>query len=597
MPPANSPSETPVVARDTYLPQLQQLEAPVPDLAATLLSQADSNPPDYLLPPHSPLLREPETSSAERQILDDLQRRRREIVRAQDHEARLNLRRMGPSIDAPTSYSDRVPQRQSLYDWAPAHEGNETDDVGPDHHFLADENAPWQTRSRLRNPHATDNQNVVRRRPTTSSLRLPDYSQTAQSGDLRNLALAQALRRHRPSHPTHPAYDLLDLAEGHDPRGTNVPQERELPRSSSRLVRPPSMINPSDRRQRLPSSELRASIDAYRQRYLHNPTSGSPPPLLPPTSPGPFESVIEYLERLRFVDSYQESVMLAGRHCNRDFILAKNRKDFLLDTSLVEPPPETCWLRAGALFEGSQHASGGPNTITRRLSSNSSPSMDMSPPLSIATSTSTIAPTRHRPSHLSVPYTPLPADAMDHSSPSMQTRTDSWPVKVTIQSISTSPDGSTTLSGEMEAFDVPDRTSPEGKSSITTCLEGEIIDLQTFTLETESFRSERGIDAMYWRKLSPFRELADDVVVQRLTSRDWIAENISRKWVLMRWKETCFITPSDQRLGLTISGFYYVSLRRCDGFVEGLYHDPASAPYQHLVLKPARRGFPAHKFR
>ncbi|KAI9836317.1 MAG: hypothetical protein M1838_005088, partial [Thelocarpon superellum] len=59
----------------------------------------------------------------------------------------------------------------------------------------------------------------------------------------------------------------------------------------------------------------------------------------------------------------------------------------------------------------------------------------------------------------------------------------------------------------------------------------------------------------------------------------------------------CFITPSDQRLGLTISGFYYLSLRRSDGFIEGLYYDPASAPYQHLVLQPVRRTFPSYEFR
>ena len=61
--------------------------------------------------------------------------------------------------------------------------------------------------------------------------------------------------------------------------------------------------------------------------------------------------------------------------------------------------------------------------------------------------------------------------------------------------------------------------------------------------------------------------------------------------------EKCFITPSDQRLGLTISGFYYISLRRSDGFVEGLYYDPASTPYQHLVLYPLYRSFPTYQFR
>lgn len=61
--------------------------------------------------------------------------------------------------------------------------------------------------------------------------------------------------------------------------------------------------------------------------------------------------------------------------------------------------------------------------------------------------------------------------------------------------------------------------------------------------------------------------------------------------------EKCFVTPSDAQTALTISGFYYVSLRREDGHVEGLYYDPHSNPYQHLSLMPEKRTFPAYSFR
>ena len=61
--------------------------------------------------------------------------------------------------------------------------------------------------------------------------------------------------------------------------------------------------------------------------------------------------------------------------------------------------------------------------------------------------------------------------------------------------------------------------------------------------------------------------------------------------------EKCFITPSDAQSGLTISGFYYVSLRREDGHIEGLYYDPSSTPYQHLSLTPEKRKFPSFAFR
>ena len=46
---------------------------------------------------------------------------------------------------------------------------------------------------------------------------------------------------------------------------------------------------------------------------------------------------------------------------------------------------------------------------------------------------------------------------------------------------------------------------------------------------------------------------------------------------------------------MTISGFYYVSLRRSDGEVEGLYFDPSSTPYQLLRLKGRAAGWASSK--
>ena len=60
--------------------------------------------------------------------------------------------------------------------------------------------------------------------------------------------------------------------------------------------------------------------------------------------------------------------------------------------------------------------------------------------------------------------------------------------------------------------------------------------------------------------------------------------------------EKCFVTPTDDQTTLTISGFYYVSMRRTDGEVQGLYYDPQSNPYQHLSLKPEKPTMPAHSF-
>lgn len=55
----------------------------------------------------------------------------------------------------------------------------------------------------------------------------------------------------------------------------------------------------------------------------------------------------------------------------------------------------------------------------------------------------------------------------------------------------------------------------------------------------------------------------------------------------------------DDSYGLTISGFYYICMRRSDGFIEGLYCDPVSSPYQYLKLERRRDGWvwPAWEFK
>lgn len=110
---------------------------------------------------------------------------------------------------------------------------------------------------------------------------------------------------------------------------------------------------------------------------------------------------------------------------------------------------------------------------------------------------------------------------------------EKWPVKVTIHSIDYN---SMTLAGTMEAFNVPDKSSPTHESSITTFLEGEIIDFNIHTLETKSFNANARVDGTYWRKLEPFKKLTDDEIVRALLSKKWLTEELSKKWILMRWK-------------------------------------------------------------
>ncbi|GAB7358211.1 hypothetical protein MBLNU230_g0363t1 [Neophaeotheca triangularis] len=151
-----------------------------------------------------------------------------------------------------------------------------------------------------------------------------------------------------------------------------------------------------------------------------------------------------------------------------------------------------------------------------------------------------------------------------------------------------------------------------------------------------------GIDALNWAHLPPFSDMRSETSDQDPSSNttswqppsskppnpDTIAHNLlstaslnelMENYIFMRWKERCFIHSKDEKCefqqsrgaggaagaartgaleegdqdrghGLTISGFYYVSLRRSDGRVEGLYFDPASTPHQVLRLEGGRAG-------
>lgn len=222
---------------------------------------------------------------------------------------------------------------------------------------------------------------------------------------------------------------------------------------------------------------------------------------------------------------------------------------------------------------------------------------------------------------------------------------DHWPVRVVIHAVDADK---MTLQGTMEAYDVPQHppsvsilNSAErpkaGKKNapITTYLEGHIIDLVTHSFLTPSATEAEqhgpypttadnatpyttlngsitfpaatpGTDAANWRKLPPFNALSSDSEAARLMlSKDRMNE-VNESYIFMRWKERCFIHGKDDKCsaedrsgdrccghGLTISGFYYVSLRRSDGEVEGLYFDPSSTPYQCLRLEgvSGRRGW------
>ncbi|KAF8418193.1 vacuolar import and degradation protein-domain-containing protein [Tirmania nivea] len=279
------------------------------------------------------------------------------------------------------------------------------------------------------------------------------------------------------------------------------------------------------------------------------------------TSCKDIEETLKYLEKLRRCNSIGESLRLAlasgftrdtawlsydGCDCSFD--------DFLLDTKMLKAV-KTSWLDIGGTFWGSQ------TTLASLGSSNLA----------------------------SEAYSP-----------------NRWTVKVNISGIDYD---NLNLNGTMEAYADWERHAEihshnhtnNTMTPIITYLEGEIIDFRTHTLQTTSYTSTITDDALYWQKLEPFSYYEPATLMQLLTSKMFL-EKLMGEYVLMRWKEKCFIkggTGGSVSTGglLTIGGFYFVSMRRSDGAVRGFYYDPKSTPYQELVLKPRKRVFPTYDFR
>jgi hypothetical protein len=226
------------------------------------------------------------------------------------------------------------------------------------------------------------------------------------------------------------------------------------------------------------------------------------------------EKVIKYLERIRTCESPLDRTTSAiagglyrGLSCGG--FVNIDQDDFVLDTSRITPPQPTSWLCPGGLFSGSQRAS-----------------TNFTPPLPQYN----IANIRRRDSSSTI-RSQWMNRIISQASPAKND--DSWPVKVTISSIDYD---SMTLTGTMEAFNVPNKNSPTKGTSITTYLEGEIIDFNKYTLQTKSFNADSEVDTTYWRKLEPFRSLDDKELVSNLVSMKWLSEDFSQKWILMRWK-------------------------------------------------------------
>lgn len=675
MPPPTSrasPQPTDSSARPTtppsYLSALRQLESPVSpqviNLAATLTTQAenevDEDNVSFLRRPIDPQEEwRQQNAQAEDELFEEV-RAARDRLRARtaemqhedrDRQMRLSsmLNRLSRMEDA-LPYSDRVPSRNSLYDWSPP---NETADD--------QEDLQEMLRSLRQEPSAAfprrapaDASRSEQRSRTYSSRYAPEAAQPSES------SLRSTQSRRHPRFSARSRENMQRYISGRDAALRNSQDGSDPNRiETSRYGWHPGS-RASESRDRALERDIRARQDSYRRSYLENPSS------TPSSSSLLLELTIKYLSKIRNSDSYEDSLYHAADagFVTKEFF-GENHQDFILDVSTLPKPAETSWLAPGAVFSGSQHAT----TVTSSVTSSNIPTPTSTTLYRFRNNDTPMTSTTFDAARPWMSHNPIPPHARraGDSSTQQTQQQDRWPVKVTVHAVDW---GNMTLSATMEAYNVPSHPpsfpgstlDPAASgaarpgtrtSSITTYLEGEILDLHTHTLLTESFKSSSATDATYWRKLPPFAHLRDTDLVHRLVSHEYVTK-LAQEWILMRWKERCFVkstssarrraaaaaatyaptsssTPSSAAMdtggstssqhssssrdipafameqdedagedgcGLTISGFYYVCLRRSDGAIEGLYYDPQSSPYQHLKLNPVGGGsFPVWNFR
>lgn len=456
-----------------------------------------------------------------------------------EHRSRLRrvMSRLSRLDDNSAAYGDRTPSSNNLYDWSPATEadgeelGHILDDLRRDQPNTHPEVLRVLARSQLESE---------RERRAISARLSSERAGTGTGGEsLRSTAILQSVRRH----PRFSARTREYLSR------YNTDRDRE---SSSRPSQPSESqaryMSESARQmalQRLAASENRASSLDNRRNYLDHRTS-NPPPTVSPL----LEQTVKYLSRIRYAETMDDSLnhALDAGFLSKDYFCMQYA-DFLTDTCAIPPPAETSWLAPGAVLSGCQHATSVAATMPASGTTSSTNQFSVYDPSGTTALSSLAPPTRP---WLANSYT-TPRSRSSHvppeSGPAQTPQTDRWPVKVTIHEVDWEK---MSLSATMEAYNVPSHPHPHQTlneatqqytrtSSITTYLEGEILDFNQHTLLTESFKSNAGNDATYWRKLPPFANMSDEEVVKALTSRKWYREVLNKEYVLMRWKERCFV--------------------------------------------------------
>ncbi|KAI9663976.1 MAG: hypothetical protein M1821_007467 [Bathelium mastoideum] len=388
------------------------------------------------------------------------------VVRLQDILSRLNRLQEPP-------YGARIPSQQSLYDWAPANDeddGEELEDILRELRQQQPNTHPEILRVLGRSQ--LDAEREARSRAYSSRFLNSHSAPHPQSSEssLRSAAILQSVRRH----PRFAARsrDYLQRYVMDRERAGNDGEDRE--RLSSRWIRPSSMETTRYEMNRLAWQtqqrlhEFHPRDGQTRSGSLRRNHPDSPSQNTSSSSPY-LESAIKYLSRLRDSTCYEQSLFHAieGGLVTKGFF-GDQRDDFILDPESLLPPPPSSWLAPGMVFEGSQHA-----TATAAITSTSYPSQAFSGHSASSTATyrllnnnqsiasTTFDPAISRPnggnfdpSRPWLSYTPTPPTPLGESAQTANTAIvqDNWPVRVTIHAVDYKK---MTLSGTMEAFNVP----------------------------------------------------------------------------------------------------------------------------------------------
>ena len=396
------------------------------------------------------------------------------------------INRQRAELSNAPNYESRLPDLRSLYGWAP---GEDDPAVSLLQDWIASDAESARDRLRQQQSDQSMNSSSGNGRHSESPLRGPF---------LRSLPQNSRFPRTRTLHNY-----LMERVE----RDWDAQERERLATSTSRTYR--SLPSSHPERRALTHNDLRSRIVAHRMCLGSQSSQGhSVYPRLKET--------IKYLGRLRYSSTYEESARSAAANGFGQLEDFCNEDDFVLDTASIAPPTECSWLRPGMVFLGSQCAA---RQSSAYFSSRNEPVIVDSNNETHGIQVQTSGGRRYVPESL-------------HRA-GANSKDEKWPVKVTIHSIN---HDDMTISGIMEAYNFPDKTSSTPDARVVTFLEGEIIDFNKFTLETGNCSADADTDSAYWRQLQPFKHLTDAEVVKNLVNRKWINEELSERWLLMRWK-------------------------------------------------------------